>query len=200
MQKMSDVRISNGSPPVERPDGRLLDPAKPPACRNLFGTCKEESTKDLNGHLREMEEEMSAKYNFDFTKDKPLQPGRYKWQLVDSKDVPEFYSRQQGAPKGICLSGNNNVDLNGNHNCLLVTPCQSNEDRFTEEKTEKSESAVDCKDQRSGKRKRPANHDSSPQNKRARTSSDEVTRTPALARSVEHTPRKTSPKTQTRNV
>lgn len=195
---MSNVRLSNGSPTLERMDARLLDHAKPSACRNLFGTMdREELTKDLNGHLRGMVEETSAKYNFDFPNDKPLQPGRFEWQIVNSKAVPEFYSRPPRAPKDNCLSGNNNVDLNGNHNCLRVTPCHSAGDRFTEEKPEKSESSVDCKDQRSEQRKRPANHDSSSQNKRSRTSSDEVTPSPALARSVECTPRKPNPKTQT---
>lgn len=195
---MSNVRLSNGSPTLERMDARLPDHAKPSSCRNLFGTVDhEELTKDFNEHFQLMVEEKSAEYNYDFPNDKPLQHGRFEWQNVNSKDVPEFYSRPHRAPKDICLSGNNNVDLNGNHSCLRVTPCQSAGDRFTEEKPEKSESPVDCKDQRSGQRKRPASHDSSSQNKRSRNSSDEVTRSPALQRSVERTPRKSSPDTQT---
>ncbi|KAJ8382784.1 hypothetical protein SKAU_G00035620 [Synaphobranchus kaupii] len=195
---MSNVRLSNGSPTLERMDARLSDHPKPSACRNLFGAVDhEELKKDFKGHLRGMEEESSAKYNFDFPNNAPRQHGRFEWQIMNSKDLPEFYSRPRRAPKDICLSGNNNVDLNGNHNCLTVTPCQSAGDRYTEERTEKSDSPVDFKDQCSGQRKRPASRDSSSQNKRAHTSSDEVTRSPALARSVEHTPRKPSPKTQT---
>ncbi|KAJ8269810.1 hypothetical protein COCON_G00124170 [Conger conger] len=192
---MSNVRLSNGSPTLERMDARLPDHAKPSACRNLFGTVDhEELTQDLNGHLQGMVEQTSAKYNFDFLNNKPQQ-GRFEWKIVNSKDVPEFYSKQQRAPKDIRRSVNNAVDLNGNHSCLRVTPCPGAGDRFTEEKPEKAESPADPKDQCSGQRKRPASHDSSSQNKRAHTSPDEVTRSPALLRSVERTPRKPSPKT-----
>ncbi|KAJ8401381.1 hypothetical protein AAFF_G00386120 [Aldrovandia affinis] len=168
---MSNVRLSNGSPTLERMDGRLSDHPKPSACRNLFGMVDhEELTKELKGHLQGMDEASSAKWNFDFSNHKPLPYGRFEWQIVDSKDVPEFYNRPQRAKKDICLSGNNNMDLNGNHNCLVVIPCQESAgDRFCEGKTEKPESPMDCKDQCSGQRKRPASHDSSSQNKRTHT-------------------------------
>ncbi|KAG9337325.1 hypothetical protein AGOR_G00251490 [Albula goreensis] len=196
---MSNVRLSNGSPTLERVEVRLSDNPKPSFCRNLFGSVDhEELRRDLKGHLQEMEQASSAKYNFDFENHKPLPSGRYDWQLVDSKDLPEFYSRPLRSSKGICRSGNNNVDLNGNHNCVMVTPCQENAGyRLSEEKTEESESQMDCRDQCSGQRKRAASHESSSQNKRSHTSSDEVARCPVLTHSVEHTPRKSSPKAQT---
>ncbi|KAJ8262352.1 hypothetical protein GJAV_G00165460 [Gymnothorax javanicus] len=161
---MSNVRLSNGSPTLERMDARLSDQAKPSACRNLFGTVDhEELTKDLNGHLKAMDEEASAKYNFDFSNQKPLPPGRFEWQIVNSEDVPEFYSRSQRAPKDVRRPVSDTLDLNGNHNCVVVTPCPSTAVWCTEEKAEKSESPGDCKDQYGGQRKRSANHDSSSQ-------------------------------------
>ncbi|KAI1883379.1 hypothetical protein AGOR_G00230820 [Albula goreensis] len=168
---MSNVRLSNGSPTLERMDARLSDHPKPSACRNLFGTVdREELKKDLKGHLQGMEEASSAKWNFDFSNHKPLPNGRYEWEIVESKDVPDFYNRPQRAPKDVCLSGNNNMDFNGNHNCLTASPCQEGVgDRFSDEKTDKSDSPMDCKDQCSGQRKRPASHDSSSQNKRTHT-------------------------------
>ncbi|XP_035646671.1 cyclin-dependent kinase inhibitor 1B-like [Oncorhynchus keta] len=182
---MSNVRVSNGSPTFERTDARFSDHPKPSACRNLFGPVDhEELRRDLKGHLQEIEETSSAKWNFDFSSQTPLLNGRFEWELVDSNDIPRFYSRTQRSAKGLCPSGNNNVDLNGNS---CVTPPQPSEN------TERSESKEQC----TGQRKRPACHDLSSQNKRSHSSSDENTRCPALAHSVEHTPLKTSPRTQT---
>ncbi|XP_036373803.1 cyclin-dependent kinase inhibitor 1B-like [Megalops cyprinoides] len=188
---MSNVRLSNGSPTSERMDGRLSDHPKSSARRSLFGSVDhEELKKDLKGQLEGMEDASSAKWNFDFANNKPLSNGRFEWQVVDSKDLPEFYNRPHRAPKNLRLSGNNNVDLNGNRNCLRVTPCQESPGERklrTEQKTEKSEDPMDYKDQCSGQRKRPASHDSL----------DEVTCGTVLAHSVEDTPVKPSPKSQT---
>ncbi|XP_036376165.1 cyclin-dependent kinase inhibitor 1B-like [Megalops cyprinoides] len=196
---MSNVRLSNGSPTLERMDGGLSDNPKPSFCRNLFGSVDhEELRRDLKQHLQEMEQASSAEWNFDFKNDEPLPAGRYQWERVNSRDLPDFYSRQPPASKNVCRSGNNNVDLNGNHNCMIASHREDSiEDRLSKEKTEKSESQMDCRDQCSGQRKRPASHDSSCQNKRSHTSSDEVARCPVLTHSVEHTPRKSSPKAQT---
>ncbi|XP_010882197.1 cyclin-dependent kinase inhibitor 1Bb [Esox lucius] len=189
---MSNVRLSNGSPTLERTDARLSDHPKPTACRNLFGSVDhEELTRDLKGHLKEMEEAAAAKWNFDFSSHTPLLNGKYEWKKVDSKDIPTFYNTQQRSAKGIYPSGNNNVDLNGNHSCVLGTPRQPSEN------AERSETQFENKEQCTGQRKRPACHDPLSQNKRSHSSSDEVTCCPGLMRSVEHTPRKTSPRTQT---
>ncbi|KAM3869753.1 cyclin dependent kinase inhibitor 1Bb [Diretmus argenteus] len=186
---MSNVRLSNGSPTLERTDARVSDNPKPSACRSLFGSVDHEELKrDLKGHLREMEEAASAKWGFDFANHTPLVNGRLEWQIVDCRDAPDFYSRQQRREKGACPAGNNNVDLNGNHSCVVVAPSDD---------TERSDSPMEqCKEQCTGLRKRPACHDPSAQNKRSHTSSDEVSR-PGLTHSAEHTPRKPSPKTQT---
>lgn len=195
---MSNVRLSNGSPTLERMDARLSDNPKPSFCRNLFGSVDhEELRRDLKEHLQEMEQASSAKWNFDFKNNKPRPGGRFDWQSVDSKSLPDFYRRTPRASTGICRSGNNNVDLNGNHNCVMVTPCQETAgDRLSDEKIEESESQMDCRDQCSGQRKRAASREQSSQNKRSHASSDEA-RCPVLTHSVEHTPRKSSPKAQT---
>ncbi|XP_032378621.1 cyclin dependent kinase inhibitor 1Bb [Etheostoma spectabile] len=185
---MSDVRLSNGSPTLERTDSRVSDHPKPSACRSLFGSVDHEELKrDLKGHLREMEEAASAKWGFDFANHTPLANGRLKWELVDCRDVPNFYSKQPRREKRVCSAGNNNVDLNGNHNCVVVLPSGD---------TDRSDAQMECTEQCTGLRKRPACHDPSAQNKRSHTSSDEVT-CPSLGHSTEHTPRKTSPKRQT---
>uniref|UniRef100_A0A4W5PZ34 Cyclin-dependent kinase inhibitor 1B n=1 Tax=Hucho hucho TaxID=62062 RepID=A0A4W5PZ34_9TELE len=190
---MSDVRLSNGSPTLERTDARLSDHPKPSACRIIFGSPdREELKRDLKGHLQEMEAAASAKWNFDFSSHTPLSNGRFKWELMDCKDIPNFYTRTQRSVKDVCPSGNNNMDLNGNHSCVVVTPRQPSDN------TERSESQMESKEQCTGRRKRPACHEyPSSQNKRSHSSSNEVTPCPGLTHSVEHTPRKASPRTQT---
>ncbi|XP_033491169.2 cyclin dependent kinase inhibitor 1Bb [Epinephelus lanceolatus] len=185
---MSDVRLSNGSPTLERTDSRVSEHPKPSACRNLFGSVDHEELKrDLKGHLREMEEAASAKWDFDFASHTPLAHGRLEWELVDCRNVPSFYNRQPRREKGVCSAGNNNVDLNGNHNCVVVA---------ASEDTDRADGQMECTEQCTGLRKRPACHDTTAQNKRSHTSSEEVT-CPSRGHSTEHTPRKTSPKRQT---
>lgn len=147
---MSNVRLSNGSPTLGRMDARLSDNPKSTACRSLFGPVDhEELKKDLKGRLQEMEEAASAKWNFDFSNHTPLPNGRYNWQTVD--DSPSFYKSLESNVTDSCPSGNTNVDLNGNHNCVVVvTNCKQ------EEKAERSENQMDLKDQCNGQRKRPA--------------------------------------------
>ncbi|XP_029379516.1 cyclin dependent kinase inhibitor 1Bb [Echeneis naucrates] len=186
---MSDVRLSNGSPTLERTDPRVSEHPKPSACRSLFGSVDhEELKKDLKGHLREMEEAASAEWGFDFANHTPLANDRFRWEAVSYRDVPDFYHRPPRREKGVCSAGNNNVDLNGNHSCVLVTAPGGDTDR--------SEGPMECTEQCTGLRKRPACHDPSAQNKRSHTSSEEVSCS-SLSHAAEHTPRKTSPKRQT---
>ncbi|KAL7857987.1 hypothetical protein AOLI_G00180890 [Acnodon oligacanthus] len=136
---MSNVRLSNGSPTLERMDARLSDQPKPSACRSLFGPVDhEELTRELKGHLRAMEEASKETWNFDFATYTPLPHGRYLWTAVDTTDLPSFYSS----------SGNKSVDVNGNHERLA----------------ERSESQTERREQQhatKGQRKRPACLDSS---------------------------------------
>lgn len=148
---MSDVRLSNGSPTLERTDSRVSEHPKPSACKNLFGSVDHEELKrDLKGHLRELEEAASAKWGFDFANHKPLMNGRLDWELVDHRTVPNFYTRQPHREKGVCSAGNNNVDLNGNHNCVVVVA--------PSEDTDRSDGQMERKEQCTGLRKRPACH------------------------------------------
>nr|XP_040024696.1 cyclin-dependent kinase inhibitor 1B-like isoform X2 [Gasterosteus aculeatus aculeatus] len=148
---MSDVRLSNGSPTLERTDSRVSDHPKPSACRILFGRADHVGLKrELTGHFREMEEVASAKWGFDFANHRPLVHGRIKWELVDCRDVPDFYNKPpRREKKGVCSAGNNKVDLNGNHSCVVLA---SSED------TERSDGHMECTEQCTGMRKRPACH------------------------------------------
>ncbi|KAM9376724.1 cyclin dependent kinase inhibitor 1Bb [Pholidichthys leucotaenia] len=188
---MSDVRLSNGSPTLERTEPRVSDHAKPSACRNLFGSVNhEELKKDLKGHLREMEDAAAAKWSFDFAAHTPLASSRLAWEEVDPRKVPDFYSRQPRLRKGVCAAGSNSsTDLNGNHSCLVVVAAPG-------EDGGRSAGQMECTEQCIGLRKRPACHEPSARNKRSHSSSDGVS-CPSLSHSAEHTPRKTSPKRQT---
>uniref|UniRef100_A0A3Q0SQL0 Cyclin-dependent kinase inhibitor 1B n=1 Tax=Amphilophus citrinellus TaxID=61819 RepID=A0A3Q0SQL0_AMPCI len=180
---MSNVRLSNGSPTLERTDSRLSDHPKPSACRSLFGSVDHEELKrDLKGHLRALEEAASEEWGFDFATDTPRANSRFEWELVDAAD---FYTRQPRAKKGVWSAGNNNVDLNGNHSCVVVPPSED---------PDRSDGQMECMEQCTALRKRPACHDSSNPSKRSHTSSD--VSCPNLSH-PEHTPRKTSPKRKT---
>jgi len=195
---MSNVRLSNGSPTLERTDARVSEHPKPSFCRNLFGPVDHEELKrELKGHFQEMEEDASAKWNFDFANHKPLN-GRFKWDLVDCKDLPDFYNKPPRSSSSsssksstLCPAGNNNVDLNGNHSCVVMGSA-----RPPPADGERCEGQMDCSEQCLGQRKRPACNDTATQSKRSHTSSDEV-RCLNLTHSAEHTPRKSSPKRQT---
>ncbi|KAF4094758.1 hypothetical protein G5714_023836 [Onychostoma macrolepis] len=65
---MSNVRLSNGSPTLERMEARPSDQPKPSACRNLFGPVDhEELKKDFQRQLKAMEDASSDAWNFDFS-------------------------------------------------------------------------------------------------------------------------------------
>ncbi|CAL9695112.1 unnamed protein product [Knipowitschia caucasica] len=178
---MSDVRLSNASPTLERTDPRVAEHPKPSACRNLFGTSvdHEELHRDLKVHLRELEADASDKWSFDFANDAPILANtRITWELVDCRTVPDFYTRQphrhhrhsHSREKGeACTAGNNHVDMNGNHSCVVGSTAEDK----------------DC----AGARKRHACHEHSAQSKRSHGGSE--------SHSAERTPRKSSPTRQT---
>lgn len=143
---MSDVRLSNGSPTLERTEPRVSEHPKPSACRSLFGSVDHEELKrDLNGHMRELQEAAAAKWGFDFASEEPLPNSRLTWELVDSAEIPDFYVRPPRREKGVC-SGINDVDLNGNHNCVrAVVPSED---------TSISAVQTECTEQCAGLRKR----------------------------------------------
>lgn len=97
---MSDVRISNGSPTLERMEGRQAEHPKPSACRSLFGPVDhEELSRDLQKHRQELEEACQRKWNFDFQLHRPLR-GRFEWRALEPGASPDFYSRPTRLPKG----------------------------------------------------------------------------------------------------
>ena len=90
--KMSDVRLSNASPTLERVDARQPDSLRPSVRRSLFGSPDREELKELFETSRQEEEHrFRDTYNFDPVEDRPLSPGRFVWE--EWKDAPEFYRR-----------------------------------------------------------------------------------------------------------
>lgn len=173
---MSNVRLSNGSPTLERMDNRPPDQPKPSACRSLFGPVDHEELKrELKGHLMAMEKASTESWNFDFSSFTPLPHGRYLWSPVDSTDLPGFYSS----------TGNKSVDVNGNH------------ERLAERSETQTERRDPQQQQQSVKRKRPSCLDSSCQTKRSHSCVDEVSCRPGLTQALDHTPVKSSPQRQT---
>ncbi|XP_006115553.1 cyclin-dependent kinase inhibitor 1B [Pelodiscus sinensis] len=194
---MSNVRISNGSPTLERMEARQSEYPKPSACRNLFGPVhREELSRDLMKHRQDMEEACQRKWNFDFTNHMPL-AGRFEWQAVEKGSSPEFYFRPPRPPKVACRSApHESLDVNGNCPTVIVVGFQGNSEdaHFVDQKTDVSENHTDLAEQCTGQRKRPATDDSSPQPKRANTTEEEVSEEPPSASSVEQTPKKSSPR------
>ncbi|XP_015253218.1 cyclin-dependent kinase inhibitor 1Ba [Cyprinodon tularosa] len=89
--KMSEVRLSNASPTVERVDARQPDSTRS-VRRVLFGTPDPEETRRQAEALQQQAvDDFTERYNFDPVEDRPLSPGEYDWQ--EDGDAPEFYRR-----------------------------------------------------------------------------------------------------------
>uniref|UniRef100_A0A672Z3Y3 Cyclin-dependent kinase inhibitor 1B n=2 Tax=Sphaeramia orbicularis TaxID=375764 RepID=A0A672Z3Y3_9TELE len=155
---MSDVRLSNASPTLERVDARQPDSVRPSVRRCLFGTPdREEIRRDLEATIQEDVQRIRETYNFDPVSDTPLPTGDYEWQ-ADS-DAPEYFRR---APHG-SKRPRRDEDLN----------CGNSR----QDTQERNEGHPDRPPGRDGSRKRPAN-DSGPcsterSSKNARTNGDE---------------------------
>ncbi|XP_035532405.1 cyclin-dependent kinase inhibitor 1B-like [Morone saxatilis] len=90
--KMSDVRLSNASPTVERVDARQPDNVRPPVSRNLFGSPdREELRRYFADSIEEGVRDFMDEYNFDPVNDRPLSPRNYEWQ--EERDPAEFFLR-----------------------------------------------------------------------------------------------------------
>ncbi|XP_032360618.1 cyclin-dependent kinase inhibitor 1Ba [Etheostoma spectabile] len=91
--KMSDVRLSNASPTLERVDARQPDNVRPSVRRNLFGRPDpEEIQRNVTASIRENVRSFTETYNFDPVNDRPLAPRNYVWE--EDHNAPEFYVRQ----------------------------------------------------------------------------------------------------------
>ncbi|CAI9573716.1 unnamed protein product [Staurois parvus] len=88
---MSGVRLSPGSPGVERVS-RAPGSPRPLARRCLFGPVDGQSlAREAARYRAKMEEESRARWNFDFSTDRPLD-GALQW-VEAGPDTPEFYRR-----------------------------------------------------------------------------------------------------------
>lgn len=166
-RKMSNVRVSNGSPSLERMDARQAEHPKPSACRNLFGPVNhEELTRDLEKHCRDMEEASQRKWNFDFQNHKPLE-GRYEWQEVEKGSLPEFYYRPPRPPKGACkVPAQESQDVSGSRQPVPLIASQANSENrhLVDQMPDPSDSPAGLAEQCPGMRKRPAADGNDPLN------------------------------------
>ncbi|KAG8534590.1 hypothetical protein GDO81_019060, partial [Engystomops pustulosus] len=88
---MSGVRLSPGSPGVERVS-RAPGSPRSPARRCLFGPVDHEAlSRELSRRRRELEDEKRERWNYDFSADRPLQ-GALCWELA-GPDTPDYYRR-----------------------------------------------------------------------------------------------------------
>ncbi|TRY91472.1 hypothetical protein DNTS_027217 [Danionella cerebrum] len=117
---MSNVRLSNGSPTLERMEARLADQSKPSACRSLFGPVDHEELKrDFQRTMKAMADASAENWDFDFDTHTPRPGGRFQWEALDIRSVPGFYSRSE---RGKTASGviDDVVDVNGNLDCPVT--------------------------------------------------------------------------------
>ncbi|XP_062990446.1 cyclin-dependent kinase inhibitor 1B [Elgaria multicarinata webbii] len=204
---MSNVRLSNGSPTLERMEARQADYPKPSACRNLFGPVDHaELARELQQHSRDLEAASRAKWNFDFQRDQPLR-GRYEWRALAKPALPDFYSRaprrRSAAPRAKPSGGSGNCPAAGCGRSRGISGEEEEEEEedaaaAAEREAEAAAAATgaqtDFAGRSAGQRKRPASDDSSPQNKRANTTEEPISEDSPSASSVEQTPKKSSPR------
>lgn len=155
--KMSDVRLSNASPTLERVDARQPDSVRPSVRRCLFGTPDREGIRrDLEATTQEDVQRFRGTYNFDPVSDTPL-PGDFEWQ--EDSDAPEFFRRP---PHG-SQRPRRDVDLRGGNSRQDIQ--------------ERTDGHPERPSGRDGKRKRPANGSgpcsTEQPSKNARTNADE---------------------------
>ncbi|KAM3920728.1 cyclin-dependent kinase inhibitor 1C [Leptodactylus fuscus] len=75
---------------VQRAEGAPRPGTK--ACRSLFGPVDHvELSRELHARLREMREESSRRWDFDFQRGVPLPSSRYTWEESGEETVPQFY-------------------------------------------------------------------------------------------------------------
>lgn len=73
---------------VQRAEGA----PRPGTCRSLFGPVDHvELSRELHARLREMQEESSRRWDFDFQRGVPLPSSRFAWEESGEETVPGFY-------------------------------------------------------------------------------------------------------------
>ncbi|KAM9328705.1 cyclin-dependent kinase inhibitor 1Ba [Pholidichthys leucotaenia] len=111
---MSDVRLSNASPTLERVDARPPDNVRPPVRRVLFGTPdREEIRRNVAQFFQDERQRVMETYDFDPVEGRPLTPRNFEWQ--EDPNAPEFYSRPPQDAPAADRSGQNAAErrLNG---------------------------------------------------------------------------------------
>uniref|UniRef100_A0AAV2IZ45 Cyclin-dependent kinase inhibitor 1B n=1 Tax=Knipowitschia caucasica TaxID=637954 RepID=A0AAV2IZ45_KNICA len=89
---MSDVRLSNASPTLERVDARQPDSLRPSVRRCLFGSPDPVELQEIFQDFQQGEvRRFRDTYNFDPVEDRALSSGRFQWEA--DADAPEFYRR-----------------------------------------------------------------------------------------------------------
>lgn len=114
--KMSDVRLSNASPTLERVDARQPDNVTAPVRRNLFGSPdRGEIRRYLTAAIQEGVQDFMEEYNFDPDSERPLTPHNYEWQ--EDNDAPEFYRRpphrRESPRRDVEPSGDDRLEAEG---------------------------------------------------------------------------------------
>nr|XP_020457079.1 cyclin-dependent kinase inhibitor 1B-like [Monopterus albus]XP_020457080.1 cyclin-dependent kinase inhibitor 1B-like [Monopterus albus] len=112
--KMSDVRLSNASPTLERErvDARQPENVRPPVRRNLFGRPDPEALGEyLAASIQRDVQTFMETYNYDPVNDRPMTPRNYEWQ--EDSNPPEYFVRP---PHG-SQRPQRDVDLPGVNNC-----------------------------------------------------------------------------------
>ncbi|XP_032077390.1 cyclin-dependent kinase inhibitor 1B [Thamnophis elegans] len=191
---MSKVRVSNGSPTLERMEGRPADGPKPSACRCLFGPVdRQELAREWQEQSRHLEEAGRRRWNFDFRREHPLE-GRFEWQALDRAALPDFYSRppRLGGARPKADARERRLELNGDRSPSRGLRCAQAPAEEQEPEPESQQQDGAPLTLSSGPRKRPAADDSSPQSKRANTIEEISERCgePPMASSEEQTPKK----------
>ncbi|KAM6436674.1 cyclin-dependent kinase inhibitor 1B [Liasis olivaceus] len=200
---MSNVRVSNGSPTLERMEGRPADAPKPSACRSLFGPVDhQELAREWRAQSRHLEEASRRRWNFDFRRGQPLE-GRFEWQALGRAALPDFYSRppRLGGARARADGRERRRGVNGD--CPPPPPpppprglrCAQGPAAPEPEPEPQPERDGAAPALSAGPRKRPAADDSSPQSKRANTTeeiSEELSEDPPVASTEEQTPKKKS--------
>uniref|UniRef100_A0A3B5K090 Cyclin-dependent kinase inhibitor 1B n=1 Tax=Takifugu rubripes TaxID=31033 RepID=A0A3B5K090_TAKRU len=113
---MSDVRLSNASPTLERVDARQPDNVTAPVRRNLFGSPdRGEIRRYLTAAIQEGVQDFMEEYNFDPDSERPLTPHNYEWQ--EDNDAPEFYRRpphrRESPRRDVEPSGDDRLEADG---------------------------------------------------------------------------------------
>ncbi|XP_060634094.1 cyclin-dependent kinase inhibitor 1B [Anolis sagrei] len=191
---MSTVRVSSGSPTLERMEARQAEGApKPSACRSLFGPVDHaELARELRRHRRQAEEAAQARWEFDFLREQPLRgpEPRFEWRALRKDALPDFYSRPPRLARRPAASPPRR------HHCKGLSAHNQEEEEEEEEEEDGVPEAARAEEGQGppSSRKRPVSDDSCLPNKRANMTEEAISEGSPSASSVEQTPKKSSPR------